>query len=396
MLTALLVIIYLSFISLGLPDSLLGSAWPAIHAELGVPLSFAGVIAMVISCGTVVSSLMSARLIKRFGTGTVTAVSVAMTAAALLGFSISPSVFWFCVLAVPMGLGAGSVDAALNNFVALHYAARHMSWLHCFWGLGATAGPAVMAFWIARQNNWKAGYLTIGIFQCVLVLVLVVSLPLWKRVSAKKEAAGEEEEAVSLPLRKVFRIPGAVFALLAFFCYCGLEGTTNLWASSYAVTGYGVAADTAAGWSSLFFLGITAGRLLSGFLTIKLSTPALIRIGQGLVLGGCVLLLLPLPVWKIPAALCLIGGGCAPIFPSMLHRTPQVFGKSMSQAMMGVQMASAYVGATFMPPVFGALAGTVDIRIFPVFLLVFLAVMVFCTEATGKRAGAGAAAEPLK
>lgn len=381
MLTALLVIIYLSFISLGLPDSLLGAAWPAIHTEMGAPLGFAGVISMVVSCGTVVSSLMSARLIKRFGTGTVTAVSVAMTAGALLGFSFAPSVVWFCVLAVPMGLGAGSVDAALNNFVALHYAARHMNWLHCFWGLGATAGPAVMAFWIARQNNWKAGYLTIGIFQCVLVVVLVAALPLWKRVSALRQESGEEEEARDLPVWKAFRIPGAWAALLGFFCYCGLESITNLWASSYAVSGYSVSAETAAGWSSLFFLGITVGRLLSGFLTIKVKTPAMIRLGECLLLLGCVLLLLPLPVWKIPGALCLIGLGCAPIFPSMLHHTPEVFGKGISQAMMGIQMACAYVGATFMPPVFGALTGVLDIRLFPLFLLAFLVLLVFSTEA---------------
>ena len=384
MLTALLVIIYLSFISLGLPDSLLGSAWPAIHAQMGVPLGFAGVISMIVSCGTVVSSLMSARLIKRFGTGTVTAVSVALTAGALLGFSCAPSVVWFCVLAVPLGLGAGSVDAALNNFVALHYAARHMSWLHCFWGLGATAGPAVMAFWIARQNNWKAGYLTIGIFQCVLVAVLVCTLPLWKRVSALRRESGEEEPAEDLPLRKVFRVPGAWAALLGFFCYCGLESLTNLWASSYAVSGYGVSADTAAGWSSLFFLGITVGRLLSGFLTIKVKTPSMIRLGQCLLLVGCVLLLLPLPVWKIPAALCFLGLGCAPIFPSMLHHTPEAFGTGISQAMMGIQMACAYVGATFMPPVFGALTGVLDIRLFPVFLLFFLGLMAFSTEAMRK------------
>lgn len=252
MFTALLVIIYVSFISLGLPDSLLGSAWPAIQKSLEAPLPFAGVISMIVSCGTVISSLMSTRVIRRFGTGRVTLVSVAMTAFALLGFSFAPQVGWLCLLAVPLGLGAGSVDAGLNNFVALHYQAKHMSWLHCFWGIGATAGPIVMAFWIDRNNNWHAGYRTIGLLQAALVAVLLFSLPLWKKVPSPQEEEGEEA-VVALPLRQVFRLPKAKGALQGFFCYTAVEVTANLWTSSYAVKGFGVSEDTAAGWSSLFF-----------------------------------------------------------------------------------------------------------------------------------------------
>lgn len=379
MMTALLVLIYVAFISLGLPDSLLGSAWPSIQKELEAPMSFAGMISMIVSCGTVVSSLLSARLLARFGTGRVTLVSVAMTAGALLGFAVSPSVWWLCLCAVPLGLGAGSVDAGLNNFVALHYKARHMSWLHCFWGIGATAGPMVMAFWIQQNNNWQGGYLTIGLLQTVLVAILAASLPLWKRAEAPQ---GEEngEAVVALSLKKVFQIPRAKAALLGFFCYCAVETTTNLWASSYAVTGYGVDEHTAASWSSLFFLGITVGRLLSGFVSMKLDSPSLIRVGQALALCGVALLLLPLPVWRIPVALCLIGGGCAPIYPAMLHQTPQVFGKKISQAMMGVQMACAYVGTTVVSPVFGLLAEALDVRLLPLYLLVFLALMILGTE----------------
>ncbi len=381
MFTALLVIIYIAFISLGLPDSLLGSAWPVMHMDLGAPLSFAGVISMIVSCGTVVSSLLSTRLIARFGTARVTVVSVAMTAAALLGFGVAPAVWWLCLLAVPLGLGAGSVDAGLNNFVALHYKANHMSWLHCFWGIGATAGPMVMAFWLNRDGNWHGGYLTIGLLQAVLVAVLLCSMPLWRKVSAASKVPGEEEAPVTaLPLRKVFQIPRAKAALLGFFCYCAVETTANLWASSYAVTGFGVDEHTAAGWSSVFFLGITLGRLLSGFVAMRLSSPALIRVGQALTLAGILLLALPLPLWRIPVGLCLIGGGCAPIYPAMLHQTPQVFGKQLSQAMMGVQMACAYVGTTLMPPAFGLLASWVDIRLFPLFLLVFLALMFLGTQ----------------
>lgn len=381
MFTALLVIIYIAFISLGLPDSLLGSAWPAMHVTLSAPLSFAGVISIIISCGTVVSSLMSARVISRFGTGRVTLVSVAMTAAALLGIAFAPSVWWLCLCAIPLGLGAGSVDAGLNNFVALHYQAKHMSWLHCFWGIGATTGPIVMAFWLDRGSNWQGGYLTIGLLQVALVVALFLSLPLWKKVSASVGENGEEEEPVTaLPLRKVFQIPRAKAALLGFFCYCAVEVTANLWASSYAVTGFGVGKHTAAGWSSLFFLGITVGRLLSGFAAIKLSSPVLIRVGQAVTLLGILCLPLPLPLWRIPVGLCLVGMGCAPIYPAMLHQTPDIFGKRLSQAMMGVQMACAYVGTTLVPPAFGVLASAVDIRLFPVFLLVFLGLMILGTE----------------
>lgn len=379
MFTALLVIIYVSFISLGLPDSLLGSAWPAIQKSLEAPLPFAGVISMIVSCGTVISSLMSTRVIRRFGTGRVTLVSVAMTAFALLGFSFAPQVGWLCLLAVPLGLGAGSVDAGLNNFVALHYQAKHMSWLHCFWGIGATAGPIVMAFWIDRNNNWHAGYRTIGLLQAALVAVLLFSLPLWKKVSSPQEEEGEEA-VVALPLRQVFRLPKAKGALLGFFCYTAVEVTANLWTSSYAVRGFGVSEDTAAGWSSLFFLGITIGRLLSGFVAIKLSSPTLIRVGQGVGLCGILLLFLPLPQWRMPLGLCLIGEGCAPIFPAMLHQTPQVFGKKFSQAMMGVQMACSYVGGMVIPPLFGFLADFFDVRILPAYLLLFLALMFLGTE----------------
>lgn len=383
MLTVLLIIIYISFISLGLPDSLLGSAWPAVHSDLGVQLSFAGVISMIVSCGTVISSLMSTRLIKRFGTGTVTLVSVGLTAAALLGFGFSDSAMWFCLLAVPLGLGAGSVDAALNNFVALHYKAMHMNWLHCFWGIGATSGPVIMAVWLAKEGGWRMGYRTIGLLQTALVLVLVLTLPLWKKASGAQLKA--EAAVKSLPLRQVLRIPGAKPALLGFFCYCSLETTANLWASSFAVSVYGVNADTGAALSSLFFLGITLGRLVSGFVSIRIKTGTLIRTGEACVLCGVLLLLLPLPQWKLFLGICLVGIGCAPTFPSMLHRTPEVFGKDLSQAMMGVQMASAYLGSTFMPPLFGAAAGTFGLFFFPAFLLLLALLLVFCTERTTRR-----------
>ena len=383
--TCLLAIIYLAFISLGLPDTMLGSAWPEMHLQLAVPVSYAGIISMLIATGTVIASLTSDLLTRRLGTGRVTALSVALTAAALLGFSLAPSFWVLCLIALPYGLGAGAVDVALNNYVAIHFHARHMSWLHCFWGIGATAGPVVMALWIARDNNWPAGYLTIGVFQWVLVGVLVLTLPLWKRVEGLREETQEEVRGQDLSLLKALSLPGAKAALIGFFCYSGVETVTNLWASSYAVSGYGVSEDTAAGWSSLFFLGITLGRLASGFLTLKLSTKRLIRLGEALIALGCVILLLPLPVWKIPVALCFVGGGCAPIFPSMLHRTPKVFGEVFSQSMMGMQMACSYTGATLLPPLFGGLSGVVGMWLFPLFLLFFLVLMILGSEGVNRR-----------
>ncbi|WP_312644696.1 MFS transporter [Hydrogenoanaerobacterium sp.] len=353
--TLLLIIIYISFISLGLPDSLLGSAWPVIHADLGVAVSYAGILSMIVSCGTVVSSLMSTRLIKKFGTGIVTAVSVGMTAVALIGFGFTNVFLFLCVLAIPLGLGAGSVDTALNNFVALHYKAKHMNWLHCFWGIGATCGPVIMSLWLAKNNNWHMGYLTIGIIQSVLVAVLIASLKLWKH-AAVNSTEENSDTVLAVPLIEVIKIPYAKLVFLAFFCYSVQELTVGLWGGSYAVAKYGVSSKTAALWTSLYYLGITLGRFVSGFVAIKLDSRRLIRIGQIFIFLGVSFFVIPAGVWKIPIGMSLIGLGCAPVFPCMLHQTPELFGSELSQAMMGVQMACAYIGSTFMPPLFGLIA----------------------------------------
>ena len=249
----LLAVIYLAFISLGLPDSLLGSAWPSMHLEFGVPVSYAGVISMIIALGTVVSSLQSDRLTRRLGAGMVTALSVLLTALALLGFSLSRSFFALCLLAIPYGLGAGSVDAALNNYVALNYASRHMSWLHCMWGVGTSVGPYVMEYALTGGQGWNAGYRYIAILQFALTLVIFVSLPLWKKRAAQtrtEDAAADVGRA--LPLREIMRIPGAKDVMVAFFCYCAVEATTMLWASSYLALGRGVSAEAAAGTPACF------------------------------------------------------------------------------------------------------------------------------------------------
>ncbi len=368
----LLAVIYLSFISLGLPDSLLGSAWPMIYPQFAVPVSFAGIISTIISLGTIVSSLQSDRLTKALGPGKVTAISVAMTAAALFGFSVSNSFWMLCLWAIPYGLGAGSVDAALNNYVALHYASRHMSWLHCMWGVGASVGPYIMSYALAGGGSWQNGYRIISLLQIGLTLVLLLSLPLWKGSDA-----AAQQQAPALSLRQVLAIPGAKQVMGAFFCYCAIEQTTSLWASSYLVLARGVDEITAARWAALFFLGITAGRAASGFLTMLLSDTQMIRLGQGILAAGIFILWLPVGSTGALVGLLLIGLGCAPIYPCIIHSTPAHFGADRSQALIGVQMASAYTGTCLMPPLFGLIANHIQVGLLPVFLLLLLVLMAF-------------------
>ena len=381
MIHLLLIIIYLAFISLGLPDSLLGSAWPAMYQEFSVPVSYAGGISMIIAAGTIISSLQSDRLTRRFGTGKVTAASVLMTAAALFGFSISHSYAALCLWAVPYGLGAGSVDASLNNYVALHYASRHMSWLHCMWGVGASLGPYIMGYALTGGQGWNMGYRYIAVLQAALTVVLIFSLPLWKKqINHDMGKAEKEITAQPLSLRQIIKIPGAKEVMITFFCYCALEQTTGLWASSYLVLRRGLSAETAAGFASLFFMGITAGRAFSGFLTLKLNDTQMIRLGQGFILAGIVFLLLPFGSTGSLIGLILVGLGCAPVYPSIIHSTPEHFGADKSQAMIGVQMASAYVGTCFMPPIFGFIANHISVSLFPVYLLAILILMAAMHE----------------
>ena len=378
MIQLLLPIIYLAFISLGLPDSLLGSAWPSMYPLLGVPVSHAGILSMIISFGTIVSSLNSDRLTRALGAGRVTAISVGMTAAALFGFSVSTQFWMLCLWAVPYGLGAGSVDAALNNYVALHYESRHMSWLHCMWGIGTMVSPMVMGRVLAGGGPWTAGYRYIALFQIALTAVLFLSLPLWQKRTDETAEGGTAPQALSLG--QVFRLPGAKEVMLCFFCYCALETTAGLWASSHLTLTRGVAADTAASFASLFYIGITAGRAACGFLTLKLSDTQMIRLGQGVLAVGVAALLVPGPQLLALAGLVLVGVGCAPIYPSIIHATPDHFGADRSQAVIGIQMASAYVGNLVMPPLFGLLANNITPALFPFYLLALLVLMVFMHE----------------
>lgn len=395
----LLVVIYLSFISLGLPDALLGSAWPMMYQEFSVPVSYAGIITLIISMGTVVSSLMSDRLTRKLGAGKVTAISVGMTAVALFGFSIS-SQYWMLILwAIPYGLGAGSVDACLNNYVALHYSSRHMSWLHCMWGIGAATGPYIMSYVLTGGKTWNMGYRYISILQIVLTFIILFSLPLWKsrsesaysventrentRENTEKTQGLEDNRALSL--KEIFRIRGAKEVMLAFFCYCALEQTAGLWASSYLVMHKGIAEDVAAGFASLFYIGITAGRALNGFLTIKFDDKTLIRMGEAIIGVGVFVMLLPFGKAAALAGLILIGFGCAPVYPCIIHSTPAHFGAEKSQALIGVQMASAYVGICLMPPIFGLIANHINVALLPIYLLAILVVMTVMHEGLCKK-----------
>ena len=379
MISLLLALIYVSFISLGLPDALLGAAWPIMCLEFDVPVSLAGVIAVTISLGTVISSLLSDRLTLWLGSGKVTAISVGLTALALIGFSRSTQ-FWHLLLwTVPYGLGAGSVDASLNNYVALHYASRHMSWLHCMWGLGAGIGPFVMSQALTSGLSWSAGYSYIGIFQALLTAVLLLSLPLWKNRS--RDTAGETEAPrTPLSLRGILAIPGAKEVLIAFFCYCAAEQTAILWGSTYLVRHCGMGEELAAGFASLFLIGITTGRFLNGFLTYKLTDKTLIRLGQGIMLLGVTVMLLPLGEKGAMTGLLLIGLGCAPIYPCVIHATPAHFGEENSQAIIGVQMATAYIGVCVMPPVFGLIANHISVSLLPVYVGTITVLMIVKCE----------------
>ena len=372
MATLFLVIIYLAFISLGLPDSLLGAAWPVMQVEFGAPFEAAGLISMVITGGTIVSSLASGAVLKRLGTGKVTFVSCLMTAGSLLGFSFSPSLIWLLFLAVPLGLGAGSVDSALNNYVATHYKAHHMSWLHCFWGVGATLGPMIMSRSMAGQSTWRNGYLSVSLIQFALVILLFATLPLWDKNTVLSQGTVKKTGLLN--------VKGVKLALTTFLFYCAVEASLGLWGGSYLVYVKGLSAVVAAQWVSMYYAGITIGRLITGFITLKVSNRILIRAGQITALAGTALLLLPLPTICSLAGFILIGLGCAPIFPCMLHETPVRFGKENSQVIMGFQMAVAYTGSTFLPPLLGLVAAYTTIGILPFFVLVYIMAMLAGSE----------------
>jgi len=408
MFSILLLMIYLAFVSLGLPDALLGSAWPIMYQEFAVPVSYSGTVFMIICGGTILSSLNSEKLNRRFGTGKITAISVLLTAIALFGFSISHSFLMLCLFAIPYGLGAGSVDAALNHYVALHYSSRHMSWLHCMWGLGASVGPYIMGFVLQRGEPWSRGYLIVSLIQFALAIALFCSLSLWKKKpeelkenaastakqedsqqnNSLQEATSEEspkQESLSseapkqraLSLKEVFAIPGAKESLASFYGYCALEQTVGLWAGSFMVLALGMEEKLAASYVALFYFGITFGRFLSGFFTMKWKDEQMVLGGSAIVFFGIFLLFTPWSKALVLPALILIGLGCAPVYPSVIHSTPYNFGVEHSSALIGAQMAAAYVGTLIMPPLFGVLGRSFSMKLFPYYSMFLLLFMVF-------------------
>ena len=393
MYSLLLAIIYVAFVSLGLPDSLVGAGWPVMHQDLGVPVAFAGIITMIIALGTIVSSLASERVTLRFGPGVVTATSVGMTAAALVGFSVSDQFWMLCLWAIPYGLGAGAVDAALNNYVALHYAARHMNWLHSFWGVGASISPFVMGYAISSGQGWSTAYLVIGLVQVVLTLALLASIPLWGKVDSARsrtrttrthdpaEDAPAPKGSAPVPLVTALRVPGVVLILLTFFAYCALESTALLWSSTYLVAERGALPAAAAVFGALFVLGLTAGRFLAGFFADRLGDRALIRGGFVAIGIGALMLALPVPTDVLGlVGLVVVGLGSAPIYPAIIHSTPGNFGRRNSQAIIGIQMAAAYIGSTLAPPAFGLLSTWTGMWVFPLFIAVLMVLGLVMSE----------------
>lgn len=381
MATLLLIVIYIAFIGLGVPDSLFGTAWPAIYTDLNLPVSWASIVTIIVSCGTITSSLLSSWLISRFGTGKITAVSTLMTALALLGFSCSDSMLWLCLCAIPLGLGAGSIDTALNNYVALHYKASHMNFLHCFYGIGVSLSPYLMSLALSK-GTWEGGYRAVFWFQLAIAALTVLALPLWKKVRHAQNGEEEEETPRVLSFPALMKMPKVRMACLVFIGYCALEYTCGTWGSTFLVNAKGAAADTAARMVTFYYVGLALGRFLSGVLAGLLHSRQLVKIGQMILLAAVVSLFLPLPFAFCSVSLFFIGLGNGPIFPNMLHLTPELFGKDLSQAVIGAEMATSYIGVLLAPALFGLIAQNVTAALFPVYLLVLYALMITGTAAS--------------
>lgn len=379
MFSFILALTYICFISLGLPDSLLGAAWPVMQVQMGVPVSYAGIVSLVICLNTIISSLMSNFMIHKLGIGRIIAISVATTAVALFGFSVSDQYWMLLLWAIPYGLGAGSVDSVLNNYAALHFKSQHMSWLHCMWGVGASISPYIMSFALIRLDNWHSGYLIVSLIQIVLSFFIFLTVPQWKNAPS---AAGEEEKIESKPLtiRQILAIPGAKVCFVTFFGYCALELTSSLWASSYLVQARGVSAEVASGCASLFYIGLTLGRAINGFLAMRFGDRFLIRLGLGIIFAGILLVFVPYHAMFAYVGFVIIGLGCAPVYPCIIHMTPDLFGKDKSQAIIGVQIAFAYTGFCVMPPLFGWIADNISIGLLPAYLMALLVLIIVMHE----------------
>ena len=375
----LLAVIYLIFISLGLPDSLLGSGWPKMQAVFSVPSSYAGYVSMTISFMTIISALLSPRMIKHFHTKWITIVSIGLTIAGLLGFSMCSHYWMLFIFAVPYGLGAGAIDASVNHYVANNYSGSVMNFLHCFYGVGAVISPYIMALAL-KYARWNEGYSWTSYIQVFILFVCIISLPLWK-TNGKEE---EEDHSDSVGIKEALKVPAVIFTLIAFYAYCAGEATCFLWTPSYfAGTKSGLSAETIASFGSLIFGGLMLGRLISGFISNKLGDRRLIRIGIFVELIGIIMVFLPIDNYMVAAAgFVVIGTGMGPVYPAIQHMAPANFGKKYSAAVIGLQMAAAYVGSTFMPMIFGLLQQKIGIAIMPTYLLIFAIINFVMLELT--------------
>ena len=377
MFSFLLFIIYLVFISLGLPDTALGSVWPSMYPDLEVPVSYASLLTIIVPIGTIISSLNSDRLTRKFGTGKVTAFSVLLSAIGLLGYSLSSEFWMLCIFAIPYGLGAGGIDSAINNYAASNYSSKHMNWLHAMWGIGATIGPLLMGYTLSNGKTWNDGYLLLSIIQGILVLFLFFTLPLWKKNSNE---VNKEENGKPLTIKQTLALKGALTLLLCFFCYSAVEQTIMLWCGSYLVLHLNISEEIAASFSSLFVIGMTIGRIISGFISTKLNEKQMIRLGSILMVLGLILMILNLGTAVSFVGICLLGLGCAPIYPSIVHSIPDYFGKDKSQAIIGIQMAFAYLGIVLMPSLFGLIVEFVGIYFLSIYLFIFTVLMIVLHE----------------
>ena len=371
----ILVIIAISYIAVGLPDSVLGTVWPAVYEDLNLPVSLAGYISLTVSFFTMLSCLMSTRLTKRFGTGVVAVFSTALTAMALLGLSFSKNVIFFFLLSVPLGVGAGTIDAALNGFVALNCTGSQMSYLHCFYGLGVTLSPYLVSLCLADDNNWKRAYFTVGLLQTAITLILLFALPYWK----KKEKASVEEEETPLKVlstKEMLKMPSVVISCIVFFVICACEYTAGVWSSTFFAEFKGFSPDKAAKTAMLFYVGMTLGRFASGVIGKKLKSLQILKICVGILLSASVIIALPLPSSVAAVGLLLFGFGMGPTFPNLSYLVPSLFGRDISQSVIGIQLASTYLGIMIMPPLFGTIAEKVSAGLFPYFLFALMILFV--------------------
>ena len=384
----LLVVIYVAFIGLGLPDTILGAAWPLMRQDLNTPISAAGILSIIVSIGTIISSLLTPKFLRILGTGKLVAYSIALTAIASIGYGFADSFNILCLWAIPMGIGAGAVDVAMNNFAAVYLESKHTNWLHASWGIGATLGPSLLSFSIMTSNGWRGAYEMVAILLAIIFTMILISLPLWKKQEANGGVSGatnletathdsKANNSAQLSFREALRVPGMKLSFFTFFFYSALEISTSLWCGTY-LTACGFKPEVGAMVVSLMFASVMIGRIISGFFAIKFTDHRLIYAGIFIVAAGCLVLSLPLPLWMLPVCICLLGLGCAPVYPSLIHATPARFGEALSSRAISIQLAGSYVGSIIMPPAFGLVATKFSVHLWPISLSIFVGLLLLC------------------